>query len=240
MPEESKVDSISVVGSVDSSEKTREDLLKELSAPSCVTKPPKVTISSRKGDVPDSVKKTIYIGGEQSKDTKQKPVPEPTQEPQEEPPDIPAPNDVSSYDIPSSKDFEAPTQPQQKESKIETKPKPDAIEPSEPKTESSVEPDFQNKHQIILSATDTDASLERKNKIFKKQSNFKVDVESDVNLGFNPYSDICSTLGFLIQGLHEDLRSLESGSYNFKLHIEKVDYAETKEDIQERHKPEAD
>jgi hypothetical protein len=176
------LDSVSVAGSVDTSPQlTREDLLRELGAPSCLKKVPKITVSSRKGDVPDTVEKVFYIGGK--KVVEQKKI-EPQPEPQE---------------IPSPLDFDLPTEEQKQT------PKPAEV----------------TKYDIIFSKIETIPSAKEKTHLQKK-GNIEVELEAEIALGFNPYSNLCSSLGFLIQGVHEDIRNLEEGNYTFKMKIEKT------------------
>lgn len=196
------LDSVSVVGSVDASDEvTREDLLRELAAPSCIKKLPKIQISSRKGDVPDTVKKTFYLGQPQTK--KPSPLQEPPQKQVQEPPKVEEPQ---QYDLPGPEDLSIPTkedEPAQEESKTET-----------------IKPAVETDQEVILSVSKEEPSIENKARI-DLHDNFEVDIETEVRLGFNPYSDLCSSLGFLIQGIHEELRGLEEGNYKFQLHVEK-------------------
>jgi len=221
----SHLDSVSVVGSVDTSEVTREDLLRELAAPSCIKKLPKITVSSRKGDVLDSVKKTYYIGDPSHKKSSvidsppiQEPIPETkptkieeaTEENIPDPVAIPGPTDFSVPQVPSKLEpikthIETPVEePPLEESKVET-----------------IKPDVVTKEEVILSVSETDPVLTKASALTRKD-NFEVDIETEVEVGFNPYSNLCSSLGFLIQGLHTEIRELEQGSYKFKMHIERI------------------
>jgi len=172
----SNLDSVSVAGSVDTSPQlTREELLQELGAPSCLKRVPKITVSSRKGDVPDTVEKIFYIGGKKEK-VEQK------------------------QEIPSPLDFELPEDAPAKEL-----PKPAEV----------------TKYDVIFSKIETIPSIKDKARLQKK-GNIEVEIEAEIALGFNPYSNVCSSLGFLIQSVHEDIRNLEAGNYTFSMKVKKV------------------
>jgi len=227
------LDSVSVVGSVDTSEEvTREDLLRELAAPSCIKKLPKITVSSRKGGIPDSVKKTYFIGDPQKKKissvvneppTKEEPatvVDEPTDVEDESwvPTDFSAPSkqkEITQQSIPGPADTAQEEITSQEVSKLTPQ---DTVQESKAE---SLSPDIETEHEVILSVSEEDPVLEEK-PVLQKNDNFEVDIETEVSLGFNPYSNLCSSLGFLIQGIHEDIRELKQGDYKFRMHLEKI------------------
>ena len=56
-----------------------------------------------------------------------------------------------------------------------------------------------------------------------KADKFSVDIDTQITINLNPYSNVCSAIGFLIQSLHEHFKSLTPGTYNLIIRLKNSD-----------------